>query len=80
MAGMTTLAEALGSAPAFDKVVEALAAGLGDALGVQLAPAGLSPEESALVDALVAGKYGTDVWTMLGHLPEQAGAPAGVAG
>ena len=69
---MTTLAEALGSAPALDKVV--------DALGVQLAPAGLSPEESALVDALVAGKYGMDVWTMLGHLPEQAGAPTGVAG
>jgi hypothetical protein len=33
-----------------------------------------------LVDALVAGKYGMDVWTMLGHLPEQAGAPTGVAG
>jgi lipoyl(octanoyl) transferase len=80
MAGMTTLAEALGSAATFDAVVEALAAGFGDALGIRLAPAGLAPEESALVDTLVAQKYGTDAWTMLGRLPEEAGAPAGVPG
>jgi lipoate-protein ligase A len=80
MAGMTTLAEVLGSAPVFDTVVQALAAGLGDALGTRLAPAGLAPEESALIDALIAGKYGTDVWTMLGRLPDEAGAPASVAG
>jgi lipoyl(octanoyl) transferase len=80
MAGLTTLAEPLGSAPDFDTVVLALAAGLGDALGVRLAPAGLAPEESALSDALILGKYGTDVWTTLGRLPEDAGAPASVAG
>ena len=80
MAALTTLAETLGSAPDFDTVVAALAAGLGDALGVRLAPAGLAPEESALSDALILSKYGTDVWTMLGRLPEEAGAPASVAG
>jgi len=80
MAGLTTLAETLGSAPDFDTVVLALAAGVGDALGVRLAPAGLAPEESALSDALILGKYGTDVWTTLGRLPEDAGAPASVAG
>ena len=79
-AGMTTLAEVLGSAPAFDAVVEALAAGFRDALGVRLAPAGLAPEESAQVDALIAGKYGTEAWTMLGRLPDEAEAPASVAG
>ena len=80
MAGLTTLAETLGSAPDFDTVVLALAAGLGDALGVRLAPARLAPEESALSDALILGKYGTDVWTTLGRLPEDAGAPASVVG
>ena len=57
---MTTLAEVLGRAPGFDAVVEALAAGLAEALGVPLVPGGLSPDESALTDALVASKYGTD--------------------
>jgi lipoyl(octanoyl) transferase len=80
MAGLTTLAETLGAAPNFDTVVAALAAGLGDALGVRLAPAGLAPEESVLSDALVAGKYGTDAWTMLGRLPDETEAPASVAG
>ena len=59
--------------------MDALAGGLGDALGARLVPAGLSPDESALVDALVAGKYGTEAWTALGRLPADAGAPAGVA-
>jgi lipoate-protein ligase A len=78
LAGMTTLAQALGGAPGFDAIVEALAIGLGDALGAQLVPGGLSPDESALADALVAGKYGTESWTARGRLPEEAGAPAGV--
>ncbi|HEY7142098.1 MAG TPA: lipoate--protein ligase family protein [Methylomirabilota bacterium] len=81
-AGMTTLAETLGGSPGFDAVVAALAAGLAEALGAPLAPAGLSPDEVALVEALVAGKYGTEAWTALGRLPEDvgaAGAPAGAA-
>jgi lipoyl(octanoyl) transferase len=80
--GMTTLADVLGRSPGFDAVVEALAAGLAEALGVPLVPAGLSPHESALVEALVVGKYGSEPWTALGRLPEgvgTAGAPAGAA-
>jgi hypothetical protein len=60
--------------------VEALAAGLAEALGALLEPAGLSPDERALVDALVAGKYGTEAWTAQGRLPEGAGAAGTPAG
>ena len=77
---MTTLAGELGRSPGFDAVVEALAAGLAEALGARLVPSGLSPDESALADALVTGKYGTEAWTADGRLPEgaqTAGAPAG---
>ena len=69
-----------GALPGFDAVVEALAAGLAEALGTPLAPAGLSPDEIALAESLVAGKYGTEAWTVEGRLPEgvgAAGAPAG---
>ena len=78
--GMTTLAGVLGRSPGFDAVVEALAAGLAEALGVPLVPGGLSPDESALTDALVASKYRTEAWTAEGRLPDgvtAAGAPAG---
>jgi lipoate-protein ligase A len=81
-AGMTTLAEALGSRPGFDAVVAALGAGLAEALGAPLVSAGLSPDETALVEALVAGKYGAEAWTVLGRLPGGVGAivdPAGAA-
>jgi lipoate-protein ligase A len=77
---MTTLADELGRSPGFDAVVEALTVGLSEAIGAPLVPAGLSPDESALVDSLVAGKYGTEAWTVEGRLPEgvrAAGAPAG---
>jgi lipoate-protein ligase A len=80
--GMTTLAQVLGRAPSFDAVVDALTTGFEEALGTRLVPAGLSPHERALVESLVAGKYGTEGWTALGRLPEgvgPAGAPAGAA-
>jgi len=73
---MTTLAETLGRSPGFDAVVAALEVGLAANLGVRLVPAGLSAGEWASVEALVAGKYGTDAWTTLGRLPERTG-PAG---
>jgi hypothetical protein len=38
-------------------------------------PGGLSADESALVDALVAEKYGTEAWTALGRLPAVIEAP-----
>jgi lipoate-protein ligase A len=82
MAGMTTLATALGSRPRFDAVVAALAAGLAEALGVALEPESLSPEERTLADALVAEKYATEAWTVLGRGPGGLGSaesPAGAA-
>jgi lipoate-protein ligase A len=72
-ASMTTLAGVLGRAPGFDAVVTALSAGLAEALGVRLAPGGLSEDEWASVEALVAAKYATEAWTVLGRLPERAG-------
>jgi lipoate-protein ligase A len=79
-AGMTTLAEVLGGTPAFDALSEVLARGLAEALGATLAPAGLSPAEAALTDALVAEKYGTEEWTVHGRLRGAIGAtPAGAS-
>jgi len=80
--GMTTLTDVLGRSPGFDAVVEALAAGLAEALGVPLVPADLSAHENALVEALILGKYGSESWTALGRLPdgvEAGGTPAGAA-
>ncbi len=78
--GMTTLADALGAPPARDAVVAALTVGLEVALGVSLEPAGLSPDETALADALVRAKYRSDDWTTHGRLPGAADAiPAGAA-
>ncbi len=77
---LTTLRDILGRAPGFDTVVAALGDGLAEALGVRLVRAGLSDGEWASVEALVAGKYGTEAWTALGRLPESvgvAGIPAG---
>jgi lipoyl(octanoyl) transferase len=77
---MTTLADALGRFPGFDAVVDALAVGLAESLGAPLVPEGLSPDERALVEGLVAGKYGTEAWTALGRLPEGVGASGASAG
>jgi lipoate-protein ligase A len=79
-ASMTTLAESLGRSPGFDTVVTALGDGLAASLGVRLVPGGLSGDEWASVETLVAAKYGTAAWTMLGRLPDRigvTGAPAG---
>jgi lipoate-protein ligase A len=75
LAGMTTLALALGRPPAFDTVVRGLAEGVADALGEPLVPAGLSPDEQRLVTALVADKYGTEAWTAFGRTADRPGFP-----
>jgi lipoyl(octanoyl) transferase len=78
--GMTTLADTLGRSPGFDTVAAALAGGLADVLGVRLVPTGLSRDERTQVESLVQTKYGTEVWTTLGRMPqraEAAGTPAG---
>jgi lipoyl(octanoyl) transferase len=68
LAGITTVAAALGRRPAFGEVADALAAGLAGALA-PLRPGGLSPAEIALAGRLVAEKYATEAWTREGRLP-----------
>ncbi len=72
LAGMTTLEEALGRRPAFDEVVEALAAGLRETHGLELAPDGLTPAEEALLERLTREKYGTEGWTANGRTARNA--------
>jgi lipoate-protein ligase A len=61
---MTTLHAATGRRPSFDEVALALAAAFEREHGLSLAPGGLSDEETADVDTLVADKYGTDAWLL----------------
>jgi len=63
LAGMTTLEDALGRRPAFDEVVEVLAAGFREAHGLELTPGGLTEAEERLMQRLLREKYGTDAWT-----------------
>lgn len=74
--GVTTLAAVLGRRVTFDAVVPALAAGLAEALGRSLAPAGLSPAEAEVARWLAAEKYGSDAWTFHGQAPASRAAPA----
>jgi lipoate-protein ligase A len=68
LATVTTLAEVLGRSVGFDETVAAVAAGLGEAFGVELAPGGLSEAETGDVERLVAAKYATDAWTFRGQI------------
>ncbi len=61
---LTTLEAATGRRPSFDEVTLALAAGFEREHALTLAPGGLSDEETAQVEALVADKYGTDAWLL----------------
>jgi lipoate-protein ligase A len=73
LAGVTTVAAALGRPVTFDEVAAALAGGLGEALG-RLAPGGLTPGEAERVRSLVADKYATEAWTRHGQAPAVARA------
>lgn len=59
---MTTLEAAIGRRPSFDDVARALGAAFEREHAITLAPGGLSEEETARVDALVADKYATEAW------------------
>lgn len=74
LAGMTTLAAVLGRAVGFDDLVPALAAGMAEALGVELVPGGLTPDEQAEVQRLVKEKYGTEAWTLHAQTVADLGA------
>jgi lipoate-protein ligase A len=62
LATMTTLEHVLGHRPKFDDVAAALARGFEEEHGLVLQPEGLSAEESARVESLIAAKYGTEAW------------------
>jgi len=77
LAGMTTLAAVLGRLVTFDELVPALAAGMGERLGVELVPGGLAPEEAPLVERLIREKYGTEAWNLHAQTAaDLAAAPA----
>ena len=58
-----TLAQALGRAPGWAEVADALAAGFADEFGLDLQPAALSAEEQAEAAALARDRFGNPVWT-----------------
>jgi lipoate-protein ligase A len=59
---MTTLEEALDRRPSFDECAETLQVAFEAEHDLTLRPGGLTPEETAFVDLLVAERYGTDAW------------------
>ena len=70
--GMTTVAAALGRRPAFDEVAQHLADGFRRVHALDLAPGGLSGEELAQAEQLVAQKYGAEAWTRAGRRPARS--------
>jgi len=62
LATLTTLEAALGRRPAFDEVAGALARAFEAEHGLDLRPGGLSAEETARVDVLVADRYASPAW------------------
>ncbi len=74
LAGMTTLAAVLGRPVGFDVLVPALVAGMREALGVELVPGGLTPDEQAQVQHFVKDKYGTEAWTLHAQTVTDLGA------
>jgi lipoate-protein ligase A len=62
LATLTTLASALGRRPSFEEVADALARAFEAEHGLDLRPGGLSDDEAARVDALVAGRYASPAW------------------
>ncbi len=70
--GMTTIAAALGRRPSFDEVAQHLADAFRRTHELELAAGGLSAEELALAEQLVADKYGAEAWTRAGRLPARS--------
>jgi lipoate-protein ligase A len=75
---MTTLEETLGRRPAWDEVVAALAQGLRETHGLDLAAGGLTPDEEALLDRLRREKYSTETWTRHAQIVPDLSSPAAV--
>jgi len=62
LATLTTLRAVLGRRPSFDEVAGALTDAFEREHGLDLRPGGLSPEETARVDALVTDRYASPGW------------------
>jgi lipoate-protein ligase A len=62
LAPLTTLEAAVGRRPTFEEVADALAQAFEAEHGLRLTPGGLTVDESARVEALVADKYATAAW------------------
>jgi len=62
LATLTTLASALGRRPSFEEVADALARAFEAEHGLDLRPGGLSHDEAARMDALVADRYASPAW------------------
>lgn len=58
-----TVEQILGRRVTFDEVATAMAAGFQEALGLELAPGELSPDELALATTLAREQYGDPTWT-----------------
>jgi len=60
------LAEVMGRRPGVEELAEAIAAGMGEALDLELVPSGLNAEEQELLLLLAEHKYGTWAWNVEG--------------
>lgn len=76
MASMTTLETALGRRPTFEEVADALTTAFEAEHGLTLRPGGLSEEEHATVDRVIADKYTTAAW-LAGVVPDAIGVRPG---
>jgi lipoate-protein ligase A len=59
-----TVKELLGREATYDEAVDALTAGMQEALGIDLVPAGLTEQETTWTRELIRDKYQHDSWTM----------------
>ena len=65
-ASVTSVRETMGDAVGMDDLCRAVATGFEEVLHVRLAEGILSPEEDALKEKLLAGKYSRDEWNLKG--------------
>ena len=73
LASLTTLEIVLGRRPAFDEVAGALETAFQTEHGLVLRPGGLSEDEQAQVERLVADKYAGDAWLAEAVIEERPG-------
>ncbi|MEJ5199971.1 MAG: octanoyltransferase, partial [Anaerolineae bacterium] len=59
----TTVEQVLGRRASFDEVAEAMALGFSEALGLNLVPGELTPDELTLADQLLHEQYDHPDWT-----------------